>query len=180
MTRRICKGSDLSPQDLFTGDTAPRPGSWELRPTCGQHHLVVLGQVAQGCTNKWFLPTTMALLFLLIATCQIQSPQQTLCYFVIKDAGPPTWTSEKPKFSQWVEVCISLTLALLPPIAYHFLLLYAWIYTFLANENNSIQAAVALMAIRGVALYFSRPVRLFRPTKGNNRPAKKALKNLAM
>jgi len=37
---------------------------------------------------------------------------------------------------------------------------------FLADENNSIQAAIARTATRSIALYFSRPVRLFRPAKG--------------
>lgn len=34
------------------------------------------------------------------------------------------------------------------------------------DDGNSFYAAMARTAARGVALYFSRPVRLFRPSKG--------------
>jgi phosphoribosyl-AMP cyclohydrolase len=34
------------------------------------------------------------------------------------------------------------------------------------ENNNGIAAAVARSLTRGVAVYFSRPVRLFRPSKG--------------
>lgn len=37
-------------------------------------------------------------------------------------------------------------------------------------ESNSLYAGVARSAIRGLALYFSRPVRLFRPTKARHVP----------
>lgn len=33
------------------------------------------------------------------------------------------------------------------------------------NQGNSLYAALARTLTRGAALYFSRPVRLFRPTK---------------
>ncbi|KAF8797897.1 hypothetical protein BYT27DRAFT_7203583 [Phlegmacium glaucopus] len=45
-----------------------------------------------------------------------------------------------------------------------------------ADENNNIQAAIARTAARSIALYFSRPVRLFRPAKVNGWHT---LKNLA-
>lgn len=35
-----------------------------------------------------------------------------------------------------------------------------------AQGNNALTAAIARSLARGAALYFSRPVRLFRPAKG--------------
>ena len=69
-----------------------------------------------------------------------------------------------------VEVCISLAITPVVPIAYRCFYSLC-IHTFLVDENNSIQAAIARTAARSMALYFSRPVRLFRPAKGDQ-PAK--------